>query len=91
MGTLRMKLYISGKTPKSNRAVASVKKICEEHYAGRYELAVIDILEDPEAAEREQIMATPMLIKESPAPARRIVGDLTNKSKVLAAIVDEGG
>jgi circadian clock protein KaiB len=86
-----MKLYISGKTPKSNRAVASVKKICEEHYAGRYELAVIDILEDPEAAEREQIMATPMLIKESPAPARRIVGDLTNKSKVLAAIVDEGG
>lgn len=91
MGTLRMKLYISGKTPKSNRAVASVKKICEEHYSGRYELAVIDILEDPEAAEREQIMATPMLIKESPAPARRIVGDLTNKSKVLAAIVDEGG
>jgi circadian clock protein KaiB len=91
MGTLRMKLYISGKTPKSNRAAASVKKICEEHYAGRYELAVIDILEDPEAAEREQIMATPMLIKESPAPARRIVGDLTNKSKVLAAIVDEGG
>jgi len=86
-----MKLYISGKTPKSNRAVASVKKICEEHYAGRYELAVIDILEDPEAVEREQIMATPMLIKESPAPARRIVGDLTNKSKVLAAIVDEGG
>lgn len=86
-----MKLYISGKTPKSNRAVASVKKICEEHYAGRYELAVIDILEDPEAAEREQIMATPMLIKESPPPARRIVGDLTNKSKVLAAIVDEGG
>ena len=91
MGTLRMKLYISGKTPKSNRAVASVKKICEEHYAGRYELAVIDILEDPEAAEREQIMATPMLIKESPSPSRRIVGDLTNKSKVLAAIVDEGG
>jgi len=86
-----MKLYISGKTPKSNRAVASVKKICEEHYAGRYELAVIDILEDPEAAEREQIMATPMLIKESPSPSRRIVGDLTNKSKVLAAIVDEGG
>ena len=86
-----MKLYISGKTPKSNRAVASVKKICEEHYAGRYELAVIDILEDPEAAEREQIMATPILIKESPSPARRIVGDLTNKSKVLAAIVDEGG
>ena len=86
-----MKLYISGKTPKSNRAVASVKKICEEHYAGRYELAVIDILEDPEAAEREQIMATPMLIKESPSPSRRIVGDLTNKSKVLAAIDDEGG
>ena len=83
-----MKLYISGKTPKSNRAVASVKKICEEHYAGRYELAVIDILEDPQAAVREQIMATPMLIKESPSPARRIVGDLTNKSKVLAAIVD---
>ena len=86
MSTLHLKLYISGRTKSSERAIATLKRICEEDFAGKYELEVIDVLEHPEAAREERIMVTPTLIKKLPPPMRRIIGDLTDKSKILLGL-----
>jgi circadian clock protein KaiB len=86
MSTLQLKLYISGRTQSSERAISTLKRICEEDYAGRYELEVIDVIDHPEAAREERIMVTPTLIKKLPPPMRRIIGDLTDKSKVLLGL-----
>ena len=81
-----LKLYITGKTPRTERAVTMLRKICEEELQGRYELHVIDILERPQLAEDEKILATPTLIKVLPQPLRRIIGDLSDKEKVLLGL-----
>jgi circadian clock protein KaiB len=81
-----LKLYITGQTPRSARAVANLRRICEEDLDNRYELRIIDILEHPQLAEDEKIMATPTLIKELPPPLRRIIGDLSNKERVLLGL-----
>jgi circadian clock protein KaiB len=86
MSTLQLTLYISGRTKVSDRAIATLKRICEEDFAGRYELEVIDILEHPDAAREERIMVTPTLVKKLPAPMRRVIGDLTDRSKVLMGL-----
>jgi circadian clock protein KaiB len=86
MSTLHLKLYISGRTQSSERAIATLKRICEEDFAGGYELEVIDILEHPEVAREEQIMVTPTLIKKLPPPMRAVIGDLTDKSKILLGL-----
>lgn len=81
-----LKLYITGKTARTETAVNMLKKICEEELQGRYQLNVIDILEYPQLAEDEKILATPTLIKVLPQPLRRIIGDLSNKEKVLLGL-----
>ena len=86
MNKLVLKLYITGQTPKSGRAVENMRRLCEEELAGQYELVIIDVLEHPQLAENEKILATPTLIKELPCPLRRLIGDLTDKDKVLLGL-----
>ena len=78
-----LKLYITGHTPHSDRATADLRHLCNDKLKGQYQLEIINILEHPEHAEHEKILATPMLIKESPAPLCRIVGNFSDKDKVL--------
>lgn len=85
-GKYVLRLYITGMTPNSKRAVENMKKICEEHLAGRYELQVIDIYQQPSLAEGEQIIAAPTLIKMLPAPLKRLIGDMSNTEKVLLGL-----
>ena len=81
-----LRLYITGQTPNSERAVANLQRICDEHFAGDCDLAVIDVLERPEVAEAQRIFATPTLVKEVPGPSRRVIGDLTEIQKVLSSL-----
>jgi circadian clock protein KaiB len=85
-----LRLYIAGATPQSVRAIANVKKICEEYLQGRYELEVIDLYQQPQLAHGEQIIALPTLIKKLPPPLRRVIGDMSNTERVLAGL-DLGG
>jgi len=81
-----LKLYITGHTPTSERALENLKRIAEQEMKGEYEIAVIDILENPQLAEDERIIATPTLIKVLPAPLRRVMGDFSEKEKVLLGL-----
>ena len=81
-----LKLYVTGKTPKSERAIKNIRRICEEELVGQYELVVIDILERPQLAEDEKILATPTLTKELPPPLRRVIGDMSDADKVLLGL-----
>ena len=78
-----LRLCISGMTPRSRRALANLKKLCEQHLGGRYELEVIDLYQQPELAAGHQVIATPTLIKTVPSPMRRVVGDLSNTRSVI--------
>jgi circadian clock protein KaiB len=78
-----LRLYVSGVSPKSVRAITNLKQICEEHLSGRYDLEVIDVYQQPALAAGEQIIAVPTLIKKLPAPLRRMIGDMTNAERVL--------
>jgi circadian clock protein KaiB len=84
--TYVLKLYITGMTPNSKRAVENVKKICEEYLKGRYILEIVDIYQQPALAENGQIIAVPTLIKELPAPFRKLIGDMSNKEKILIGL-----
>ena len=86
MARFLLKLYITGQTPKSQRAIANLRRLCDEELQGQYELDIIDILERPQLAEDEKILATPTLAKELPPPLRRIIGDLSDKDKVLLGL-----
>lgn len=81
-----LRLYVTGSTPRSLKAIYNLKKFCEEHLPDEYDLEVIDIYEDPDAARAEQIIAAPTLIKRLPAPLRRFVGDLSNPQKLLTGL-----
>ncbi len=85
-GKLRLKLYVTGQTPRAERAAANLRRICEEELQVEYELNIIDVLTQPQLAEDERILATPTLVKELPPPPRRIIGDLSDKEKVLAGL-----
>src|ERR1035437_11082800 len=76
-----LRLYVTGMTPRSERAIANVKEICEEHLKGRYDLHVIDIYQQPVLAEKDQIITAPTLIKKLPLPLRRIMGDLSDREQ----------
>jgi circadian clock protein KaiB len=80
------RLYVTGATPNSLRAISNLKNICETHLAGKYSLEIIDVYKDRERVLREQIVALPMLIKLLPAPERKLIGDLSNTRKVLDAL-----
>lgn len=81
-----LRLYVSGVSPKSIRAITNVKKMCEEHLVGRYELEVIDVYKRPTLAVGEQIVAVPTLIKKLPIPLQRLIGDMSNVTQVLLGI-----
>lgn len=82
----RLQLYVTGSTPRSLRAISNLKKLCEEHVPGDYDLEVIDMYKDPGVATSEQIIAAPTLIKRLPAPLRRFVGDMSNTQKLLVGL-----
>jgi circadian clock protein KaiB len=82
----QLRLFITGSTPRSTRAIENLRKICEENLDGRYELEVIDVYERPETTRELQIVATPTLVKVLPEPLRRIIGDLSDELKVLAGL-----
>ena len=86
MNKFKLRLYITGKTPKSERTITNLKEICERDLKGLYELQIIDVLENPQLAENEKILATPTLIKDLPPPLRRIIGDLSSSDKVLLGL-----
>lgn len=81
-----LRLYIAGNTPKSMAALSNLKKYCEEHLEGKYRIEVIDLLVHPQLAEGDQIFAIPTLVRKVPQPIRKIIGDLSNKEKVLVGL-----
>ncbi len=81
-----LKLYVAGITPRSAEAIANVTAICEEHLAGRYELEIIDIYQQPVLAKGEQIIAAPTLIKKLPLPLRRLIGNMSQKDRILVGL-----
>lgn len=81
-----LKLFVTGKTPRAELAIRNIRRICEEDLHGEYQLEIIDVLEHPDLAETEKILATPTLIKQLPPPLRRVIGDLTDKEKVLLGL-----
>ena len=86
MEKFKLRLYVTGKTPRSERAIANLQIICQEELKGQYELTIIDVLEQPQLAENEKIIATPTLIKDLPPPIKRVIGDLSDKEKVLLGL-----
>ncbi|MGA2076323.1 MAG: circadian clock KaiB family protein [Terriglobia bacterium] len=81
-----LRLYVAGVTPRSAKAVKNIKKICEEHLQGRYDLQVIDVYQHPTLAQGEQIIAAPTLIKKLPLPLRRFIGDMSDTEKILVGL-----
>ena len=90
-----LKLYVAGQTPRIQQAVRNIREICERDLGGSYDFVVIDVLERPQLAENERILATPTLVKELPPPLRRVVGDLSDRDKVLVgldlSVIDDEG
>ena len=81
-----LRLYVAGQTPKAVRAFANLRKICDEHLAGRYRIEVIDLLEDPRLGRGDQILALPTLVRRLPHPIKKIIGDLSNAERVLVGL-----
>lgn len=81
-----LRLYVAGPTPQSTRAVVNIRKICDEHLRGRYQLEVVDLLQNPAAAQRDQIIAAPTLARIFPLPPRRFIGDLSQTDRILKGL-----
>ena len=81
-----LRLYVTGTTPNSMRAIVNIRKICEKYLQGRYELEVVDISQNPTLAEREQIIAAPTLIRRLPLPLRRFIGDMSQTERILLGL-----
>jgi circadian clock protein KaiB len=81
-----LRLYVAGQTPKSLAAFANLKAICEEHLQGKYTIEVIDLIENPQLAGGDQILAIPTLVRKLPPPLRKIIGDLSNTERVLVGL-----
>jgi circadian clock protein KaiB len=81
-----LRLYVTGTTPKSTRAVHNLITLCQEHLAGRYDLEVIDIYQQPALAQAEDIIAVPTLLKKQPLPVRKLLGDLSNAQQLVAGL-----
>ncbi len=81
-----LRLYVAGQTPRCVTAFANIKKICEEHLLGRYEIEVVDLLKNPQLAKGDQILAIPTLVRKLPVPVRKIIGDLSNTERVLVGL-----
>jgi len=81
-----LKLFIAGRLPRSESAIRTLRRLCEEELGGECDLIVIDVLEQPEEAEKGGILATPTVVKELPPPIRKVIGDLSDKEKVMAGL-----
>lgn len=81
-----LRLYVAGQTPKSLKAFANLKKICEEYLEGKYRIEVIDLMVNPQLAQGDQILAIPTLVRKLPEPVKQIIGDLSNTEKVLVGL-----
>jgi len=84
--TWELRLYVAGQTAKSIAAFSNLKKLCEEHLQGQYRIEVIDLLENPALAKGDQIFAIPTLVRKLPEPIKKIIGDLSNKERVLVGL-----
>jgi len=85
-GVYRLRLYVAGQTPKSLAAFSNLKKLCEEYLPGRYKIEVIDLVENPQLAAGDQILALPTLVRKLPSPLKRIIGNLSDKEKFLVGM-----
>lgn len=81
-----LRLYVAGKTPRSEMAFKNLERICEEHLANKYRIEVVDLLVNPKLAEGDQILAVPTLVRQLPPPVKQLVGDLSNTEKVLVGL-----
>lgn len=86
MNNAKVRLYVAGETARSKQAIANLRKICEIEMEGQCEVEIIDVLDNPDLAEKEKILATPTLIKLMPPPLRRVIGDLSQTEKVLLGL-----
>ena len=86
MSKYLLRLFVTGASLRTGTAIANLRRICEQELEGRYDLEIIDVLEFPDVAEEEKILATPTLIKSLPLPLRRVIGDLSDKDKVLLGL-----
>ncbi len=84
--TFELRLYVAGQTPKAIRAFANLRKICDDHLAGRYQIEVIDLLENPQLGRGDQILAVPTLVRRLPEPIKKIIGDLSDTERVLVGL-----
>ena len=82
----QLRLYVAGQTPKSMAAFANLKRICEEHLEGKYQIEVIDLMVNPQLAMGDQILALPTLVRKLPEPIKKIIGDLSNTERVLVGL-----
>lgn len=82
----QLRLYVAGQTPRSLAALTNLKRVCEEHLGGRYSVEVIDLLEKPQLAKGDQILAIPTLVRKLPQPIKKIIGDLSNTERVLVGL-----
>lgn len=82
----KLRLYIAGQTPRSLAALGNLQKICKEHLAGRYHIDVIDLMERPQLARGDQILAIPTLVRRLPAPIKKVIGDLSHTDRVLVGL-----
>ena len=85
-GQYQLRLYVAGQTPRSLGAFTNLKKICDEHLKGRYELEIIDLVQKPQLARGDQILAVPTLVRRLPEPVKKIIGDLSNTERVLVGL-----
>jgi circadian clock protein KaiB len=81
-----LRLYVAGQTPKSIAAFANLKKICDEHLAGKYRIEIVDLLKNPTLAKGDQILALPTLVRQLPPPVKKLIGDLANTERVLIGL-----
>ena len=86
VGKYQLRLYVAGQTAKSQSAFANLQRICETHLAGQFEIEVVDLLQQPQLAAGDQILAVPTLVRTLPAPIKKIVGDLSNDQRVLVGL-----
>lgn len=82
----QLRLYIAGQTPRATAALENLKRLCEEHLAGCYEIEVIDLIKNPQLARGDQILAVPTLVRKLPTPIKKIIGDLSDKERVLVGL-----
>lgn len=84
--SVELRLYVTGMTPRSTRAITAVRKLCEELLRGRYDLEIIDVYQQPSLSQREEIVATPTLVRRGPTPQRCLIGDMSNRARLLTGL-----